>query len=52
MHECFALSAIKKRLAILSENHKGAGYTVNDLFEDNQATGTRVEVVMPFKEPF
>jgi len=52
LRESFALSAIKKRLAILSENHKGAGYTVHDLFEDNQATGTRVKVVMPFKEPF
>ncbi len=52
-HESFALEAINKRLEILkSQNHAEVGYTIEDLYEDHKAIGTRVILTMPFHRIF
>lgn len=53
LHESFALKAIEKRLEILKkQNHSEAGYSIIDLYENNQAIGTKVVLTIPFKEQF
>ena len=52
-HESFALDAINKRLSILSEQYgKEVGYAVEDLFDGESASGTKVVITMPFKDQF
>ena len=52
-HQSFALKAIEKRLEILkNQNHENVGYTVEDLYENGEAIGTRVIVKVPFQRLF
>ena len=52
-HESFALSAIEKRLEIFKKQYdQNIGYSIDDLYENNVAIGTRVMVTMPFKKRF
>ena len=49
-HESFALEAIKKRLAILSnKNGDSFGYVVTDLYQDEMPLGTQIEVTIPYR---
>ncbi|MCP4440361.1 MAG: hypothetical protein GY810_15555 [Aureispira sp.] len=53
LHESFALGAIKKRLEILGAAlDVELGFVTTDLYENDAASGTRIEVVIPFKNPF
>jgi len=52
-HESFALSAIEKRLEIFKKQYdQNIGYSIDDLYENNIAIGTKVVVTMPFKKRF
>ncbi|MBG6129075.1 sensor histidine kinase YesM [Aquimarina sp. EL_43] len=52
-HESFALEAIKQRLEILKEQYGTAvGYHVQDLYDNKLATGTKVEIRMPYKKKY
>ncbi len=52
-HESFALKAIKQRLEILKEQYdKDVGYTVHDLYDNKIATGTKIEIRMPFQKKY
>lgn len=50
-HQSFSLSAMKKRLEILSEqNNQFFDYVIEDLYtEDGMASGTKVTINFPFK---
>lgn len=53
IHKSFALEAIEKRLEILKkQSNTKVGYTIIDLYEGNQPTGTKVILKMPFKKRF
>lgn len=50
-HQSFALNAIEKRLSIMREKFGAEiGYSIIDLEENNIAIGTKVLIVLPFKE--
>jgi LytS/YehU family sensor histidine kinase len=52
-HESFSGKAIQRRFEILSTAFGGKfGYDYEDLFEGNQATGTRVTIRIPVKQQF
>lgn len=52
-HESFALKAIEKRLSILStKNNFEAGYSIEDLYKNGTAIGTKVVVTIPHKMMF
>lgn len=52
-HESFAMSAIKERLDLLSDQfEKEFRFEVEDLYENDLPTGTRIRVVIPFEERF
>ena len=52
-HESFALQAIEKRLEIFKKQYsKNIGYVIEDLYENEIATGTKVILTMPFKKRF
>ncbi|MBK7665930.1 MAG: histidine kinase [Sphingobacteriaceae bacterium] len=52
-HESFSSKAIYKRFEILSNVFEGQfGYTYEDLQKENQATGTRVSLIIPVKHKF
>jgi sensor histidine kinase YesM len=52
-HESFALEAIQQRLSILGEQHgENIGYIVHDLYSDDEPTGTKVEIIMPYTNRF
>ena len=52
-HESFSGKAIHKRFEILSNVFKGNfGYTYEDLFEHQEATGTKVILSIPIKHKF
>ena len=52
-HESFALSAIEKRLDIFKKQYNpNIGYHIEDLYENEKATGTKVVVTMPFKKSY
>jgi len=52
-HESFSSQAIKKRFSILSEHFKGElGFKYEDLYFNNEATGTRVTLYVPVKRKF
>ncbi|WP_234387207.1 sensor histidine kinase, partial [Aquimarina sp. Aq78] len=52
-HESFALEAIQQRLEILKEQYGTAvGYQVFDLYDNGYATGTKVEIRMPFQKKY
>jgi len=52
-HESFALSAIEKRMEIFKKQYnQNIGYGVEDLYENEIATGTKVVLTMPFKKIF
>jgi hypothetical protein len=47
--ESFAIEAIEKRLSILTAQYgEGVGFVINDLYENEEALGTRVEITMPY----
>lgn len=50
-HESFALKAIEQRLELLNSRSMGdySGYTIEDLYENGEASGTRVTIHMPFQ---
>jgi hypothetical protein len=49
-HQSFAMTAISKRLSILqSQFGDEIGYTITDLDPNKSNTGTKVEVVIPYK---
>ena len=49
-HESFALEAIKKRLAILSDKDGDRfGYFVTDLYQNGVSSGTQIEVTIPYR---
>ena len=53
VHQSFALSAIAKRLDIFKQQYDTTiGYVIEDLYEDAEATGTKVTLTMPFKKRF
>lgn len=52
-HESFSSQAIKKRFLILSDHFNGElGFKYEDLYHNNEATGTRVTLFIPFKHKF
>ncbi|MBL4668519.1 MAG: histidine kinase [Flavobacteriales bacterium] len=52
-HESFALDAIKSRLEILStKENVEASFTITDLYENGEASGTRVDLIIPFRSSF
>ena len=52
-HESFALGAIGKRLEIFKKQYgKSIGYTIEDLYKNDTAKGTKVIVTMPYKMRF
>ncbi|WP_074407859.1 MULTISPECIES: sensor histidine kinase [Aquimarina] len=52
-HESFALEAIQQRLEILKEQYgTGVGYQIFDLYDNGYATGTKVEIRMPFQKKY
>lgn len=52
-HESFALGAIEKRLEIFKKQYnQNIGYSIEDLYLDGAASGTKVVVIMPFKNRF
>ncbi len=52
-HESFALEAIQQRLEILKEQYgTEVGYHVQDLYDNKLATGTKVEIRMPYKKKY
>jgi hypothetical protein len=52
-HESFAGQAIKKRFSILSRIFQSElGYTYEDMYDGDQATGTRVKLTIPVKRTF
>ena len=52
-HNAFALQAIEKRLEIFKKQFGGIiGYTIEDLYHNTTATGTKVTVTMPFKKRY
>lgn len=53
LHESFALGAIKKRLEILGTAlGVKLGFETTDLYQNGLASGTKIEVVIPFKSRF
>lgn len=51
IHESFALIAIKRRLDIFNKQHEmQVGYIIIDLYNDDKAIGTKVEITMPFTD--
>lgn len=53
-HESFALKAIEKRLEIFGiqyPEHPGS-YEIIDLMENGEPVGTKVIIVLPYKDPF
>ncbi len=52
-HESFSGKAIGKRLEILSDVFEGDfGYSYEDLYDRNEAIGTRVVLTIPIKRKF
>ncbi|EZH74248.1 hypothetical protein ATO12_15390 [Aquimarina atlantica] len=52
-HESFALEAIQQRLEILKDQYGTAvGYEVFDLYDNELAIGTKVEIRMPFQKKY
>lgn len=52
-HESFSSQAIRKRFSILSQHYKGRlGFEYEDLFQNNQPSGTRVTLSIPVKRRF
>ena len=52
-HESFAIQAIEKRLKIFKKQYsEHIGYTIEDLYEKEVATGTKVTLTMPYKKRF
>ncbi|PKV50329.1 histidine kinase [Aquimarina sp. MAR_2010_214] len=52
-HESFALNAIQQRLEILKDQYgTDVGYQIFDLYNDQLAIGTRVEIRMPFQKKY
>ena len=52
-HESFSGKAIHKRFEILSNVFKGKfGYVYEDLYQNNQPTGTKVILTIPIKRKF
>lgn len=52
-HESFAGEAIKKRFSILTRIYESQlGYTYEDMYEGDQAIGTRVKLTIPVKRSF
>ncbi len=52
-HESFALGAIEKRLEIFKKQYnQNIGYSIEDLYLNGAAAGTKVVVIMPFKNRF
>jgi hypothetical protein len=53
IYDSFALGAIKKRLEILSaKSSVEASFTTIDLYENNLPIGTKVIIILPFKNIF
>ncbi len=49
-NESFALNAIQKRLEIFKKQYnKNIGYVIEDLYDGENATGTKVVLTIPFK---
>jgi hypothetical protein len=53
-HESFALSAIEQRMRLLNKQlgEEAGSYSIEDLYEGNEPTGTRVELIIPFKSQY
>ncbi|WP_160112185.1 histidine kinase [Aquimarina sp. AU58] len=52
-HESFALNAIEQRLEILKDQYgTDVGYQIFDLYNDQLAMGTRVEIRMPYQKEY
>ncbi len=52
-HQSFALEAIQQRLEILKEQYGAAvGYQICDLYDQDFATGTKVEIIMPYQKDY
>lgn len=53
-HESFALSAIEQRMSLLNKQlgEEAGSYTIEDLYEGDEPTGTRVELIIPFKSQY
>ncbi|MBG6129076.1 tetratricopeptide (TPR) repeat protein [Aquimarina sp. EL_43] len=52
-HESFALNAIQQRLEILKDQYgTDVGYQIFDLYNDQLAMGTRVEIRMPYQKEY
>ncbi len=52
-HDSFSTKAIQKRFEILSNVFNGNfGYTYQDVYENEQAAGTRIVLVIPVKHQF
>jgi hypothetical protein len=53
IHESFAIEAIGKRLEILRSQHgESIGFEVIDLYEEGKPTGTKIKLVIPFKNKY
>ncbi len=54
VHESFALEAINKRLQIFNERQgeEIGKYSITDLHPNQEETGTRVEIQLPFKRQY
>lgn len=52
-HESFALGAIEKRLKIFKKRYTNSiGFVIEDLYENNNAIGTKVTVTMPYNNRY
>ncbi|MCH2225106.1 MAG: histidine kinase [Crocinitomicaceae bacterium] len=52
-HKSFALEAITKRLELLeSQNEEKIGYSIEDLYSNGEASGTKITLVIPFQEKY
>ncbi len=53
IHESFAIEAIGKRLEILRSQHgESIGFEVIDLYKEGKPTGTKIKLVIPFKNKY
>ena len=52
-HQSFALQAIQKRLEIFNkQSNEHVGYIIEDVYNNNTSTGTKVILTMPYKTRF
>ncbi|MBL4705897.1 MAG: histidine kinase [Flavobacteriales bacterium] len=53
-HESFALSAIEQRMSLLNKQlgEEMGSYTIEDLYEGDNAIGTKVKLIIPFKRQY